>query len=279
MADLKSSIASPHPSSANPMPSEQLRDDISPEPLHMVVDDNLLWENGQIVRIKFLDDLSELQDKVKNIIRGVYQPLVHLTLEFVDGGQSDIRISFNEALDSHSFVGTAARCKKPEEHTLNLRVKTSTPQNTLERHVLHEFGHALGALHEHSSPNCPINWDDEKVYRSYKHDLGWDKKLVDLNVLRKESSADIRSSPFDPTSIMMYSFSPNLTRNGPFTRVNSGLSETDKYFISHAYPKPKEGQASSTALADAPRYRAKYSLITQRVRMWFYNLVNQAFRV
>jgi hypothetical protein len=100
---------------------------------------------------------------------------------------------------------------------MNLDITTSTPQKKLERIVLHKFCHALGALHEHSSPNCPINWDEEEVYKSYKHDHGWDKELVDLNVFRKESSADIRFSPFDPTSIMMYRFNPNLTKNGLFT--------------------------------------------------------------
>ncbi|PVH95844.1 zincin [Periconia macrospinosa] len=254
------SPAAPSTDSTKVSANTTLHNDAKLQPRRMVIDTTLLWP-GPTLCIKFLDGSQDLHDRVKRIIEREYQPLIYLDLNFIDTGESNIRISFNTRVNE-SYVGTAARVKGPEEPTMNLHITTSTPQKTLERSVLHEFGHALGALHEHSSPDCPIIWNEEEVYKSYP----LDKKSIYLNVLHKESSADIRYSQFDPTSIMMYQFSQSLTRNGRFTQLNTGLSDTDKHFMSIAYPKPKEGHA-------------EHPPITQRVRTWFYNLVDQTFSI
>lgn len=83
--------------------NEVLRDDTTTEPLHMVVDDRLRWDNGQTIRIKFLNGSLELQDNVKRII-GVWQPHVNLAFKFVTDGDSDIRISFDRGLGSFSLL-------------------------------------------------------------------------------------------------------------------------------------------------------------------------------
>lgn len=42
-----------------------------------------------------------------------------------------------------------------------------TPDQEYSRVVLHEFGHALGAIHEHQHPEAAIPWDKPKVYEYY----------------------------------------------------------------------------------------------------------------
>jgi hypothetical protein len=43
----------------------------------------------------------------------------------------------------------------------------NTPDQEYSRVVLHEFGHALGAIHEHQHPAAGIPWDKPKVYEYY----------------------------------------------------------------------------------------------------------------
>ena len=82
----------------------------------------------------------------------------YTNLEFVKvayGGL--IRISFDPSSGSWSLVGR--RCEEVvnnEEATMNLSgVRSTSTSIGLEerRVVLHEFGHALGLIHEHQSPS------------------------------------------------------------------------------------------------------------------------------
>ena len=244
--------------------NEVLRDDTTTEPLHMVVDDRLRWDNGQTIRIKFLNGSLELQDNVKRII-GVWQPHVNLAFKFVTDGDSDIRISFDRGLGSFSFIGKAAQ---GHDCTMNLFVTAYMHQQELEHQVLHEFGHALGCVHEHASPVCPIIWDTDKVYSHYDVRYGWGRDKVDRNVLQKAKPDTVRFSNFDPDSIMMYALKPDLTQNSFSTQDNPTLSKTDKKFISEVYPKLKGDQVSSPDPSDVPRYQAAYGLAEQ-VRSWF----------
>ena len=47
----------------------------------------------------------------------------------------------------------------------------------------HEFGHALGMIHEHQNPAAQgeIPWDKPKVYAYYAQQ-GWSKDDVDTNI-------------------------------------------------------------------------------------------------
>ena len=42
-------------------------------------------------------------------------------------------------------------------------IHDSKSEDELRSVVLHEFGHALGAVHEHESPYASIPWNKEKV--------------------------------------------------------------------------------------------------------------------
>ncbi len=48
-------------------------------------------------------------------------------------------------------------------------LEPDTPNDEYRRVVLHEFGHALGGIHEHQSPaSGVIPWDKPKVYEIIK---------------------------------------------------------------------------------------------------------------
>jgi serralysin len=75
------------------------------------------------------------------------------------------------------------------------------------RVVLHEFGHALGMIHEHQNPANEIQWNNPEVYRA----LGgppnnWDTDTIDHNMFREYSQDQTQFTDFDEKSIMLYSF-------------------------------------------------------------------------
>jgi hypothetical protein len=102
--------------------------------------------------------------------------------------------------------------------------------------VLHEFGHALGLIHEHLSPASEIEFDHEKTYQFFLDTYGWQRDQVDINVLRKPTT-NIHTG-FDKHSIMLYALPESITGSADFESRNLDLSEEDKRFISKLYPIP-----------------------------------------
>jgi len=74
-----------------------------------------------------------------------------------DPDLADIRITFEYDDGLWSFLGTECRTVAPPARTMNLgAVGTQSALYEDEKgYILHEFGHALGLLHEHQSPGRP----------------------------------------------------------------------------------------------------------------------------
>jgi hypothetical protein len=148
---------------------------------------------------------------------------------------ADITISFRYR-GSWSYIGTYSQKMRPSMNFGWLYNYTS--QEEYNRVVLHEFGHALGYVHEHQNPNGNIPWNVEKVYQYYMGPPNnWDKGEVDENIFRKYTFDEVNATAFDPKSIMLYAIPPELTTNGFSTSENSELSETDKRNVASLYPK------------------------------------------
>ena len=114
----------------------------------------------------------------------------------------------------------------------------STSDTEFSRTVIHEFGHALGMIHEHQHPLAAIPWDKPKVYAYYAGAPNyWTQAQVDNNLFAKYSTSQTQYSAYDTQSIMHYSISSTLTTNGFSVGSNTVLSPTDKQFIAAVYPK------------------------------------------
>jgi Astacin (Peptidase family M12A) len=103
----------------------------------------------------------------------------------------------------------------------------------------HEFGHALGLLHEQSYPNG-IKWNKDTVYKYYAKYQGWDKSTVDFNVLGASDIFYTNGTTYDPVSIMHYPVLAWQTVDGYTVGLNNDLSAGDKKIIAALYPKDRK---------------------------------------
>jgi len=201
-----------------------------------------LWENGRTLRVKYLDGLGDVQAKVEAIAKE-WEQVANLTLKFVTTGASELRISFADKGFSWSTVGTDATTVPSSQPTMNYGwLEPNTATREYQRVVRHEFGHALGMIHEHQNPAAQgqIPWDKPKVYAYYAQQ-GWSKADVDFNIFQTYAEDQTNHSAFDPTSIMQYAVPDSLTVGSYAIGWNTELSATDVEFMKRQYPTGAPG--------------------------------------
>ena len=107
---------------------------------------------------------------------------------------------------------------------------------------LHEFGHAIGLVHEHQNPAGGIEWNEDVVIRDLSGPPNnWTVEQIRHNVLNKYSVDQIRGTEFDRNSIMLYFFPDAWVKNGQGTKENNDLSSQDTAFIASReliHPRP-----------------------------------------
>lgn len=196
-----------------------------------------LWQNGRTLRVRFLDGDAVVQAKVEAIAKE-WEAEANLHLQFVSSGAAEIRVSFAQKGFSWSTVGTDALTAGPDEATMNYGwLAPDTDTREYQRVVRHEFGHALGMIHEHQNPAATgvIPWDRPKVYAYYAQQ-GWTKADVDFNIFTVYSEDSTNHTSFDPTSIMEYAIPDSLTVGSYAIGWNTELSALDRQFMRSQYP-------------------------------------------
>jgi hypothetical protein len=198
-----------------------------------------LWPPHQrVLRIRFLGGDARMHSRVERIAS---QWLHYANIRFVfdNSPEAVIRIAFERGA-SWSYVGTDALDPTfgPDDPTMNFGWFTpATPNDELQRVVLHEFGHALGLIHEHQSPAAEIPWDRQAVYEFYSGPPNyWTPAQIEQNLFARYTHAQSNSSAFDPASIMLYPIPPQFTNGKLSVGWNRVLSATDRAFIRQVYP-------------------------------------------
>jgi len=231
----------------------------SPQRPRAAVERFKLWQTGRTLRVAFLDGQASVQSKVEAIAKE-WEAVANLRLQFVTSGPSEIRISFAEEGFSWSTVGTDALTVPRSQPTMNYGwLEPTTALKEYQRVVRHEFGHALGMIHEHQNPAArgKIPWDKPKVY-AYYAEQGWTKDDVDFNLFQLYDENATNFTDFDPTSIMQYAVPEQLTIGDYSIGWNTELSEFDGSFMRSQYP----GGSSGTVELDVggARYESDLSV-------------------
>jgi len=198
------------------------------------------WKPGRTLRVRFLEGADAVQRKVEAVAQA-WSEFANIKLAFGDDPGAEIRISFGDRFGdegSWSYIGTDALGIAKTGPTMNYGwLKPSSSEVEYNRVVLHEFGHALGCIHEHNSPAVSIPWDEEAVLRVYMGPPNnWTEAQVRHNVLNKYSRDITQFTEFDPRSIMAYPVPNSLTIGDFEVPWNAALSEMDKQFIRTRYP-------------------------------------------
>jgi hypothetical protein len=167
-----------------------------------------------------------------------------------DNGETcDIRITFDKNLGAYSLLGNQSSRKDqtPYKESMNLgwldapgkdsnkpqlnktsgkgtfifnggevvKVGSGNMQNygnETGSTIIHEFGHALGMIHEHQNPKqLPFLYDIKKLNAKFSGPPNnWKPEQIKTNITFLEDASEFNSSDFDDLSIMKYSYSPEL---------------------------------------------------------------------
>src|SRR6476660_1865591 len=119
------------------------------------------WPVGSVIKVKFVGGSPALQAKVRNVAETWTQPgMANLRFSVVPSGDADVRVAFVQGNGSWSYIGTYCKNIPQKQPTMNYGWLTdASPDDEIQRVVLHEFGHAIGLIHEHQNPKHAIKWN------------------------------------------------------------------------------------------------------------------------
>jgi len=197
----------------------------------------LRWESGSTLHVTFLDGDARVQEKVARVAQE-WTRYANLKLLFGQDPKAQIRISFQPG-GSWSYIGTECLGISKDKPTMNLGwLELDTEDDEYSRVVLHEFGHALGCIHEHQSPAGGIQWNEKAVLDYHAGPPNhWDEATTRHNLLETYDRTLTMFSEFDSESIMLYPVPKEFTQNGFEVGWNRRLSALDKALIKDMYPE------------------------------------------
>lgn len=212
-----------------------------------------LWEPGRVLNVCFWGGRPAARAKIVKIADEWNRIGANIRLDFgnIDDPrlcnpmeQSEVRVSFTVPR-YYSLVGKQSIVDVPMNHpSMNLyRFDYPTvTEKDFRRLILHEFGHALGLMHEHQRPEdgCDeeFDWDRVNRYMTGRPHY-WTQPEVDKNLRPIQPVGALSKTPFDPASVMLYGYPAEFFKTGRESRCfvvpASEISEQDKSAVRSFY--------------------------------------------
>jgi hypothetical protein len=173
----------------------------------------------------YFQDGTKEQKKLVEIIAQewlAYDPNLLFKFDAVSPAKAHIRITF-KGKESWSYIGTTAQSIPFDRPTMTL-VLVNNPRED-KRTILHEFGHALGLLHEHQSPTAQIKWNRPEIVKDVDTAAN-----IDSEIIQSYIKGQTDYTKFDQKSIMMYPIPSKWTLNGESARLLLYLSNCNCSF-------------------------------------------------
>lgn len=241
-----------------------------------------MWEPGEVITVGF--NISggslDLIEKVKYYAKE-WELYANIRFAFQNNSNGMIRVGFQPG-GSASLIGRDALLAPANQTTMNFGwLATTTDASQIRQVILHEFGHALGFIHEHQSTGTAIPWDREKVYTYYAQPPNnWSRAQVDQNIFNKFSYTSTNYSSFDPYSIMLYPVPAELTTDGSHIDWNGQLSAVDKqyaalYYPFPALPPPARGTLKTGDDCDEIGFTVEYGVVPRDKVEFYFELGQQ----
>jgi hypothetical protein len=213
--------------------------------IYFIKEQQVNYKN-QVVTNKYSDKVAKF---VMDIITKHISPLVNLKFKWditdpsITQENSDVRIMFVPELGAWSQLGTECLTIPKNEATMCLGwVDSDSDYDDIIYKgtgivVVHEFGHMLGMIHEHSREDATIKWNDEFVIQK----LGgppnnWSPEEVKTQMFNIVKLNQFNGSEYDPKSVMHYFFPNDFFLNKPDLPKVTELSCLDKTWLNKQYP-------------------------------------------
>ncbi|KAK3689778.1 hypothetical protein B0T22DRAFT_177996 [Podospora appendiculata] len=204
----------------------------------LCADKDRLWGQPEVT-VAFLDEFPNdiVEEDVKQMIEAIaheWTDGTRIRFRFIaDPAVADIRIS-NKPGGSYSRVGNAARLARAGAETMNLDLPRDASARKIQRKAGHEFGHALGFIHEQSSAAYPFRFDEQKTLAHYAA-MGYAEGWVRNNILKRIKAQYADASPYDCLSIMHYPIPKEIHDGAEDVHARAQLSVVDKLWVKAVY--------------------------------------------
>lgn len=153
-------------------------------------------------------------------------------------GRGDVRLVRTPGTGYAAFVGTDNAHIATGEPTMWLdSFSDRTPDSEFFRVVRHEFGHAIGLIHEHQRKDVIKLLDPAKTIAVFERLYGWDEATTRQQVLTPVSEKTLTATSPDARSVMCYQFDGSCTKNGKPIPGGLDIDASDYALIAKVYPK------------------------------------------
>ncbi|KAG5649820.1 hypothetical protein H0H81_001882 [Sphagnurus paluster] len=208
---------------------------------HAVFSKDKLWENETDITYSFFGGTENQKAAVESVAKE-WTYYANLAFLAADDNAEDamIRIGFNASEGSWSAVGKGAECIPKDRITMNLGWIADSPTVSANDRgtILHQWGHALGLIHEHYAQVDTLTLKPSEVYSYYRTTQGLSIELIKSQILDVYNTQNTSNfSQLDTKSIMTYFMPASMSLQGIPVNVNNELSDADKAYMVINYPR------------------------------------------